>query len=66
MATSDRERKSRSAPPAARRHGRLPGSVILLSWVSFFADVSGEMVFPLIPLFVVGVLGASAATLGGI
>lgn len=48
------------------RSARLPREVVLLGWVSFFADVSGEMVYPLIPLFVVGVLGGSAATLGGI
>ncbi|MBL9030239.1 MAG: MFS transporter [Phycisphaerae bacterium] len=45
---------------------RLPRPVILLGWVSFLADVSSEMVYPLIPMFVVGVLGASATTLGGI
>jgi MFS family permease len=45
---------------------RLPRSVILLGWVSFLADVSSEMVYPLIPMFVIGVLGASATTLGGI
>src|SRR5207249_1985299 len=45
---------------------RLPRVVVLLGWVSFLADVSGEMIYPLIPMFVVGVLGASAATLGGI
>jgi MFS family permease len=39
---------------------------VLLGWVSFLADVSSEMVYPLIPMFVVGVLGASATTLGGI
>lgn len=44
----------------------LPRAVVLLGWVSFFADVSSEMIYPLIPLFVVGVLGASAGTLGGI
>ena len=42
----------------------LPRSVWLLSWVSFFADVSSEMVYPLLPLFVVGVLGSSRAQLG--
>lgn len=46
--------------------GRLPRDVIVLGWVSFFADVSSEMMYPLLPLFVVGVLGASATTLGGI
>ncbi len=44
----------------------LPRTVILLGWVSFLADISGEMVYPLIPLFVVGVLGATATSLGGI
>ncbi|MFN7020021.1 MAG: MFS transporter [Phycisphaerales bacterium] len=36
----------------------------LLSWVSFFADVSSEMIYPLLPLFLVGVLGASKVQLG--
>jgi MFS family permease len=40
--------------------------VVLLGWVSFLADVSSEMVYPLLPLFVVGTLGESATTLGGI
>jgi MFS family permease len=42
----------------------LPRSVWLLSWVSFFADVSSEMVYPLLPLFLVGVLGSSKVQLG--
>ena len=49
--------------PAIRR---LPRSVWLLGGVSFFADVSGEMIYPLLPLFVVAVLGASATELGWI
>jgi MFS family permease len=44
----------------------LPRQVTLLGWVSFFQDVSGEMVSPVVPLFVVGVLGASATSLGWI
>lgn len=36
----------------------------LLSWVSFFADVSSEMIYPLLPLFLIGVLGASKMQLG--
>lgn len=48
------------APP------KLPRQVWLLGGVSFFADVSGEMIYPLLPLFVVGVLGASATELGWI
>jgi len=36
----------------------------LLSWVSFFADVSGEMIYPLLPLYVIGVLGSNKTQLG--
>lgn len=50
------------APPGKRLP--LPREVWLLSGVSFFADVSGEMVYPLLPLFLVGVLGASRMELG--
>ncbi|MBX3376986.1 MAG: MFS transporter [Phycisphaeraceae bacterium] len=52
--------------PAPENRKQLPRAVVLLGWVSFFADVSSEMVYPLIPMFVVGVLGASATVLGGI
>ncbi|HYD54174.1 MAG TPA: MFS transporter, partial [Gemmatimonadaceae bacterium] len=34
--------------------------------VSFFTDVSSEMIYPLLPLFLTGVLGASAQFLGAI
>ncbi len=43
---------------------RLPRSVWLLSWVSFFADVSSEMVYPLLPLYLISVLGSSKTQLG--
>ena len=44
----------------------LPRSVWILSLVSFFADVSSEMVYPLLPLFLVTVLGSSKTQLGAI
>lgn len=47
---------------ASVRH--LPSAVWILSWVSFFADVSSEMVYPLLPLFMIGVLGSSKTQLG--
>lgn len=50
-----------SAPPT-----KLPRQVWLLGGVSFFADVSSEMIYPLLPLFVVAVLGASATEMGWI
>lgn len=45
---------------------RLHPTVITLGWVSFFSDVSSEMAYPLIPLFVTSVLGATTEQLGAI
>jgi MFS family permease len=45
---------------------RLPTTVVLLGLTSLFTDMSSEMITPLLPAFLVGVLGASPATLGGI
>lgn len=45
----------------SRRLGR---NVLVLSGVSLLTDVASEMTYPLLPLFLTGVLGASAATLG--
>ena len=39
-------------------------NVRVLSWVSFFADASSEMLYPVFPIFVTQTLGASAAILG--
>lgn len=46
------------------RGNALPQQVILLGWVSFFADISSEMIYPIIPLFLVGVLGSSSSASG--
>ena len=43
---------------------KVPASVVTLGWVSFFTDMASEMIYPLIPLFVVQTLGASPALLG--
>lgn len=39
-------------------------NIILLGLVSFFADVSTEMVYPLIPLYLTGAFGATPALVG--
>jgi MFS family permease len=39
-------------------------NVVVLGLVSFFTDVASEMLYPVIPLFLVGTLGASPALLG--
>lgn len=36
----------------------------MLSWVSFFQDTASEMLYPVLPLFLTGVLGAPAAVVG--
>ena len=45
---------------------QVPRSVIVLGFVSLFMDTSSELVHSLLPLFLVGTLGASAVTLGAI
>ena len=42
----------------------ITGNVLVLGLVSFFTDVSSEMIYPLLPLFLTGVLGAGPAFLG--
>jgi MFS family permease len=51
-----------TVPPAGR--ARLPRNVVVLSWVSFFQDAASEMLYPVLPLFVTGVLGAPPAVVG--
>ena len=41
-------------------------NVLALTAVSFFTDVSSEMIYPLLPVFLTATLGASASTLGAI
>ena len=43
---------------------RFPPNVLLLGAVSFFTDVSSEMIFPLLPVFLTTFLGASSAAVG--
>src|SRR5262249_1798108 len=52
----------RSFPPAGTK--RLPRAVIALGFASLFTDVSSEMIFPLLPVFLTAALGASPQFLG--
>lgn len=45
---------------------KLSRNVVVLGWVSFFTDVASEMLYPVMPLFLIGSLGASTALLGTI
>lgn len=42
----------------------LSPTVIRLGWVSFFADVSSEMLYPIVPIFLTSVLGAPVSAIG--
>lgn len=46
------------------KRDKLPGTVVALGWVSFFTDVSSEMIVPLLPFFLTTVLGGGALSLG--
>src|SRR3954452_2623321 len=43
---------------------RIPRNVKVLSAVSFFQDAASEMLYPVLPLFLTGVLGAPPSVLG--
>jgi len=47
-----------------RRLWGLSRNVYVLGWVAFLTDMASEMLYPVIPLFLTGVLGASPAILG--
>ena len=45
---------------------KLPTTVKGLAAVSFFNDIASEMIYPLLPAFLTGTLGASAVSLGAL
>ena len=50
--------------PAAPSRPKLGRNVVALGLVSFFTDMSSEMIYPLLPVFLTVTLGASAAYVG--
>ena len=64
MASPVRDGNPSVLPPAAVSRFGLPGPIWLLGWVSFVTDTASEMIYPLLPLFLTRVLGASAMSLG--
>ncbi|MFL5343626.1 MAG: MFS transporter [Hyalangium sp.] len=54
----------RAASPPARTSSRLPRTVVVLGLVSLLTDVSGEMIFPLLPAFLAARLPAVPLLLG--
>lgn len=43
---------------------KLPQSIFILGMVSFFTDISSDMIYPLLPVFLVTYLGASMGFMG--
>ena len=59
--------EQQALPPTGIRvtaRALLRGNVVSLSVVSLLNDAASEMIYPLLPFFVVGTLGASTAALG--
>jgi len=58
--------RSGERPPDGRTRlfAGLTRNVVVLSWVSFFQDAASEMLYPVLPLFLTGVLGAPPSVVG--
>ena len=52
------------ATPPPRGLRALNRNVFVLGWVSLLTDMASEMLYPVLPLFITGTLGASPAILG--
>jgi len=50
--------------PSSASSAKLPRNVKLLGWISLLQDTAGEMVVPLLPQFLIGVLGGTKFHLG--
>ncbi|HMB53053.1 MAG TPA: MFS transporter, partial [Thermoanaerobaculia bacterium] len=51
---------------SSRRRFGVPATVVALGVVSLLNDLSSEMIYPLLPVFLAGTLGAGAVALGAI
>ncbi len=66
----DQSDADHAASPAAstvgapRKRARLSRNIYVVSVVSFFQDTASELLYPVLPFFVTGVLGAPPAVLG--
>ena len=63
MTSTDPGAAPQRHPKLAYRYGLSP-PVWRLGWVSFFTDTAGEMIYPLLPLFLTETLRAGAMSIG--
>jgi len=54
----------RTALPKTAEQSKIPRPVWFLGWTSLFTDAATEMIYPLLPVYLSRVLGASAVSLG--
>src|SRR5919198_245333 len=62
----DSQERTTRAPRPQPRAPSLPRQVKLFGWVSLLNDFASEMIYPLLPAFVTGVLGAGPQALGAL
>src|SRR2546426_1609867 len=65
-AGDSKERTKRAPSPEPRAPNRLPRQVKLFGWVSLLNDFASDMIYPLLPAFVTGVLGGGPQALGAL
>jgi MFS family permease len=58
------EKDLADAPPPGGRPGGVPRNVVVLGLVSLLTDASSEMVYPVLPLFLMNVLHAPVSAIG--
>src|SRR5689334_16454344 len=58
--------KPRGPSPEPRAPTGLPHQVKVFGWVSLLNDFASEMIYPLLPAFITGVLGAGPQALGAL
>ena len=61
---SDTHAAPPSRPPGLSRFAGVSPSAIIIGFVSLFSDISGEMIYPILPLFLTATLGAPVAVVG--
>ena len=63
-ASSNGQKLNEGTPGLWRRYRRLPKNVFVIGFISLLNDASSEIIYPLLPLFLTGALGASPRAIG--
>jgi MFS family permease len=63
-AATDGQKFDEGTPAFWQRYRRLPQNVFVIGFISLLNDASSEIIYPLLPLFLTSVLGASPKAIG--